>query len=123
VSYLVFVRSTLLVIASAVLLGATPTPIPARVTVNDLLGKWETVSGDCSQGQHLFRGDGKYRVWCFNSVSDGEWSLHEGNKIVLTVDPKTNSAEIITVVRVERYSDHTVINVRHQNGTREKWMR
>jgi len=111
------------VIASAILLGATPTSAPVRVTLNDLVGKWSTVSGDCSQGQHLLRADGKYKVWCFNSISEGEWSLRDGNKIIFTLDPKTSAAEIITVVRVERYSDHTVLDIRYQNGSREKWMK
>jgi len=111
------------VVASAILLGATPTPAPVRVTLNDLVGKWATVSGDCSEGQHLFTANGKYKVWCFNSISAGEWSLRDGNKILITLDPKTSAAEIITVVRVERYSDHMVLDIRYQNGTREKWMK
>jgi len=111
------------VVASAILLGATATPAPVRVTLNDLVGKWVTVSGDCSEGQHLFTANGKYKVWCFNSISEGEWSLRDGNKIVIALDPKTSAAEIITVVRVERYSDHTVLDIRYQNGSREKWMK
>jgi hypothetical protein len=27
------------------------------------------------------------------------------------------------VVRVERYTDHTVLDVRYQNDTREQWMK
>jgi len=111
------------VVASATLLGATATPAPVRVTLNDLVGKWATVSGDCSEGQHLFTANGKYKVWCFNSISDGEWSLRDGNKIVIALDPKTSAAEIITIVRVERYSDHMVLDIRYQNGSREKWMK
>jgi hypothetical protein len=116
-----FEKSMLVVVASVILLAATPTAVPVRVTLKDLVGKWATVSGDCSEGQHLFAADGKYKVWCFNSVSEGEWSLRDANKIVVTVDPKTSAAEIITVIRVERYSDHTVLDIRYQNGTREKW--
>lgn len=105
------------------LLAATPMTVPVRVSMKDLFGKWDTVSGDCSQGQHLFTADGKYKVWCFNSVSEGEWSLRDGNKIIVTLDPRTSAAEIITIVRIERYSDHTVLDIRYQNGTREKWMK
>jgi len=123
VAYLLLVRSMAAVVASAILLGATATPAPVRVTLNDLVGKWVTVSGDCSEGQHLFTANGKYKVWCFNSISEGEWSLRDGNKIVIALDPKTSAAEIITVVRVERYSDHTVLDIRYQNGSREKWMK
>jgi hypothetical protein len=75
-------RPMAVAIASLILLGATPTPAPVRVTLNDLVGKWVTVSGDCSQGQHLFSANGKYKVWCFDSISEGEWSLRGGNKIV-----------------------------------------
>ena len=112
-----------IVVASAILLAAIPTPAPIRVTLNDLVGMWVTVSGDCSRGQHLLSANGKYKVWCFDSISEGEWSLSGGNKIIVKYDPKTSGGEIITVVRVERYSDHTVLEVRYQNGTREKWMK
>jgi hypothetical protein len=111
------------VLVSAILLAAIPTPAPVRVTLNDLLGMWVTVSGDCSRGQHLLSANGKYKAWCFDSISEGEWSLRDGNKIIVRLDPKTSDAEIITVVRVERYSDHTVLDVRYQNGTREQWMK
>jgi hypothetical protein len=107
--------------ASLILLAAMPTPAPVRVALNELVGKWATTSGDCSQGQHLLGENGKYKVWCFDSVSDGEWSLREGNKIVVKLDTKTTDEEIITIVRIERYSDHTVLDVRYQNGSREKW--
>jgi len=109
------------VVVSAILLAAIPTAAPVRVTPNDLVGMWVTVSGDCSQGQHLLGANGKYRVWCFDSISEGEWSLRDGNKIVVRLDPKTSHEEFITVVRIERYADHTVLDVRYQNGTREKW--
>ena len=122
-AYLFLVRSAAVVAASAILLAATPTPAPVRVALNDLAGMWVTVSGDCRRGQHLLDANGKYKVWCFDSISEGEWSLLGGNKIIVKHDPKTNDEEIITVVRVERYSDHTVIGVRYQNGTREKWMK
>jgi hypothetical protein len=82
---------------------------------------WVTVSGDCNQGQHFLSADGKYKVWCFDSISEGEWSLRGGNKIIVRFDPKTNAEEIIRVVRVERYQDHTVLDVRYQDGRREKW--
>lgn len=114
-------RSLAIVLASVVLLGAKPTPAPVRVTLNELVGKWATTSGDCSQGQHLLGENGKYKVWCFDSVSDGEWSLRDGNKIVVKLAPKTAGEEIITILHIERYADHTVLDVRYQDGTREKW--
>ena len=117
----ILVRSVAIVGASLILLAAMPTPAPVRVTLNELVGKWATTSGDCSQGQHLLGENGKYKVWCFDSVSDGEWSLREGNKIVVKLDTKATDEEIITIVRIERYSDHTVLDVRYQNGSREKW--
>jgi hypothetical protein len=122
-AYLFLVRSVAVIAASTILLAATPTPVPVRVALNDLVGMWVTVSGDCSQGQHLLDANGKYKVWCFDSISEGEWSLRGGNKIIVKHDPKTSDEEIITVVRVERYSDHTAIGVRYQNGTREKWVK
>ena len=100
-----------------------PRPLPVRVTQNDLVGMWITVGGDCSRGQHFLSENGKYKKWCFDSISEGEWFLSGGNKIILRHDPKTADAEIITVVRFERYSDHTVLDVRYQNGSREKWMK
>ena len=111
-----------IVVASAILLAVIPTPAPIRVTLNDLVGMWVTVSGDC-RGQHLLSANGKYKVGCFDSISEGEWSLRDGNKIMVRLDPKTSDEEIITVVRVERYSDHTVLDVRYQNDTREQWMK
>jgi hypothetical protein len=120
-AYFFLVRPTAVVVASAILLAAIPTPAPVRVTLNDLVGMWVTVDGDCSQGQHLFSANGKYKVWCFDSISEGKWSLHGGNKILVRLDPKTNDEEIITVLRFERYSDHTVLDVRYQDGRREKW--
>ena len=111
------------VVASANLLAAIPTPAPVRVTLNDLVGMWVTVNGDCSEGQHLLSANGKCKVWCFDSISEGEWSLRGGNKIVVRLDPKTSDEEIITVLRFERYSDHTVLNVRYPDGRREKWMK
>jgi hypothetical protein len=123
VAFLFVVRSLAVVVASAILLAAIPTPAPIRVTLNDLVGMWVTVSGDCSRGQHLLSANGKYKVWCFDSISEGEWSLRDGNKITVRLDPKTSDGEIITVVRVERYSDHTVLDVRYQNGSREQWMK
>src|SRR6478609_9691442 len=92
-------------VASVILFAAIPTPAPVRVTQNDLIGMWVTVGGDCSRGQHLLSEDGKYKKWCFDSISEGEWFLSGGNKIVLRHDPKTADAEVITVVGFERYSD------------------
>jgi len=109
------------IVASAILLAAIPTPAPVRVTLKDLVGMWVTVSGDCSHGQHLFGANGKYTVWCFDTISEGEWSLRGGNKIIVRLDPKTNDEEIIRVVRLERYADHTVLDVRYRDGRREKW--
>ena len=111
------------VVASVILFAATPTPAPVHVTLNDLVGMWVTVAGDCRGGQHLLSENGKYKKWCFDSISEGEWFLSGGNKIVLKHDPKSADAEIITVVGFERYSDHTVLDVRYQNGNREKWMK
>jgi hypothetical protein len=108
-------------VASAILFAAITTPAPVRITQNDLVGMWVTVRGDCSRGQHLLSENGKYKKWCFDSISEGDWFLSGGNKIVLRHDPKTADAEIITIVGFERYSDHTVLHVRYQNGNREKW--
>lgn len=121
VAYLFLLRCIAVVATATILLAATPTSTPVRIGSNDLVGMWVTVSGDCSGGRHLFSANGKCKVWCFDSLSEGEWSLRDGNKIVVKLDPKTNHEEIITVVRVERYSDHTVVDVRYQHGTREKW--
>ena len=110
-------------VASVILFAAIPTPAPVRVTLNDLVGMWITVGGDCSRGQHLLSENGKYKKWCFDSISEGDWLLSGGNRIVLRHDPKTADAEIITVVGFERYSDHTVLDVHYQNGSREKWMK
>jgi hypothetical protein len=115
------VRVLAIIIASIILVAAVPTSAPIHVMVSDLIGMWVTVSGDCSQGQHLLGANRTYKVWCFDTVSDGEWSLRDGNKIVVKLDPKSADQEIITIVRIERYSDHTVLDLRYQNGTREKW--
>ena len=120
-TYVFLVRSMAVVATSAVLIAATPTPAPVRVASNDLVGMWVTIGGDCSRGQHLLDANGKYKVWCFDSISEGEWSLRDGNKIIVKFDPKSNHEEIITVLRVDRYSDHMVLDVRYQNGKREKW--
>src|SRR5262245_54906959 len=112
-----------IVVTSALLLTAIPTSAPVRVTLNDVVGMWVTVSGNCNHGQHLLNENGKYKVWCFDSISEGEWSLRGGNKIIVRLDPKTSDEEIITIMRLERYSDHTVLDVRYQNGTREKWVK
>ena len=110
-------------LASVILFAATPTAAPVHVTLNDLVGMWITVGGDCSRGQHLLSENGKYKKWCFDSVSDGQWFLSGGNKIILRQDAKIPDAEIITVVGFERYSDHTVLDVRYRDGIREKWMK
>ena len=108
-------------LVSFILLAAIPTPPSVRVTLSDIAGMWVTVSGDCNKGQHLLSANGKYKVWCFDSISEGEWSLRDGNKIVVKLGGRGADEEIITVVRVERYSDHMVLDVRYENGTREKW--
>ena len=110
-------------VASVILFAAIPTPAPVRVTQNDLIGMWVTVGGDCNRGQHLLSENGRYKKWCFDSISEGEWFLSGGNRIVLRQDPKTVDAEIITVVGLQRYSDHTIIDVRYRDGSREKWMK
>lgn len=110
-------------VASVILFAATPAPAPVRVTMKDLVGMWVTIDGACSRGQHLLSENGKYKKWCFDSISEGEWFLSGCNKIVLKRDPKTADAEIITVVGFERYSDHTVLDVRYHDGSREKWMK
>jgi hypothetical protein len=100
---------------------ARESPAPVRVAPGDLVGMWATVSGDCDQGEHFFSANGKCKVLCFDSYSEGEWSLHDGNKIVIRYNLKTNDREIITVVRIERYSDHIDLEVRYEDGRREKW--
>jgi hypothetical protein len=110
-------------VALVILFAMTPTPAPVRVTRNDLLGMWVTVSGDCDRGQHLLNENGTYKTWCFDSISEGEWFLRGGNKIILKHDPKTADEEIITVLRFERYFDHMFLYVRNQDGSREKWMK
>ena len=37
--------SMAVVVASAILLAAKPTPVPVRLALNDLIGMWVTVSG------------------------------------------------------------------------------
>ena len=110
-------------VASAILFAAVTTPAPVRITQNDLVGMWVTVRGDCSRGQHLLAENGKYKMWCFDSISDGEWFLRGGNKTILRHDPKTADGEIIAVVGLERYFDHTFLYVRYQDGRREEWMK
>jgi hypothetical protein len=110
-------------VASIILLAATPTPSPARVTLNDLVGMWITVRGDCREGQHLLSANGNYRMWCFDSISEGKWFLRGQDKIVVKYDPKKLDEQIITVLRFEPYFDHTFLYVRYQDGSREKWMK
>jgi hypothetical protein len=111
------------VVLSAILLAATPIPAAVHVTEKDLIGMWVTVEGDCSKGQHLLGANGGYRVWCFDSISDGKWSLRGGDKIVVRPDPKKPDEEIITVLRFGRYADHSFLSVRYQDRRREKWMK
>jgi hypothetical protein len=111
------------VFLSAVLLAAGPMATPVHVTVKDLVGMWVTVQGDCSNGQHQLSANGGYRMWCFDSISDGHWSLRGGDKIVVRTDPKKFDEEIITLLRFERYADHTFLYVRYPDGRREKWMK
>ena len=110
-------------VLSAILLAATPMPNAVHVTVKDLVGIWVTVQGDCSKGQHQLGANGEYRMWCFDSISDGQWSLRGGDKIVVRFDPKKPEEEIITVLRFGRYTDHSFLYVRYQDGRREKWMK
>ena len=56
-------------------------------------------------------------------ISQGKWFLRGRDKIVVRHDPKKSDEEIITVLRVEPYFDHTFLYVRYQNGSREKWMK
>jgi hypothetical protein len=114
---------TATLVALVILFAAIPTPAGLHILRNDLVGMWVTVSGDCSRGQRFLSENGKYKKWCFDSISEGEWFLSGGNKIILKHDPKTADAEIIMVVGFERYSDHTVLDVRYQDGSREKWMK
>jgi hypothetical protein len=67
-------------VALAILFAAIPAPAPVGVTHNDLVGVWVTVRGDCSRGQHLLSENGKYKVWCFDSISEGVWSLRGGTR-------------------------------------------
>lgn len=62
-------------------------------------------------------------MWCFDSISQGKWLLRAGYEIVVRYDPKKPDEEIILVLGIERYSDHTFLTVRYQNGSREKWMK
>jgi hypothetical protein len=71
----------------------------------------------------LLSGNGDYRMWCFDSISQGEWFLRGRDKIVVRHDPKKSDEEIITVLRFEPYSDRTFLYVRYQDGSREKWMK
>src|SRR4030095_1530107 len=73
--------------------------------------------------KHLLSADGKYRMWCFNSISEGKWLLRGGDKIVVRPDPKKSDEEIITLLSVERYADRPFRYVRYQDGSREKWMK
>ena len=114
---------TAALVASVILFAATPTPAPVRVTLNDLVGMWVTVRGDCNRGQHLLNKNGKYKMWCFDSISEGEWFLSGGNKMILKHDLKTADVQVITIVGFERSSDHSFLNVRYQDGSREKWMK
>lgn len=84
---------------------------------------WVTVRGDCSRGQHFLAENEKYKIWCFDSISEGEWFLRGGNQIIVKYDPKTAEAEVITVVGFERQSDHSFLFVRYQDGRREEWMK
>ena len=119
----ILVRVMLVLLASATLLAATPTAVPIHISRDDLLGMWVTVSGDCSQGRHFFSADGKYKVWCFDSFSEGKWSLRNGNEIVVMLGPKTSDEDIITMIRFDRYSDHAALEVRYLDGTRENWLK
>jgi hypothetical protein len=110
-------------VASVILFAALSTTAPVRVTQNDLVGMSVTVGGDCSRGQHLLGENEKCKRCCFDSISEGKWFLSGVNKSCLETIRKTADAEVITVVGFERYSDYTSLNVRYQNGSREKWMK
>jgi hypothetical protein len=111
------------VVVSAILLAATPTPAPVRVTLNDVVGMWVTIRGNCSESQTLLSGNGEYRMWCFDSISHGKWFLRGGNKIVIKHDAKKPNEEIITVLAFEPHSDRTFLYVRYHDGYTEKWMK
>ena len=81
------------IVTSIILLATTPTPLPARVTLNDLVGMWITVRGDCRDGQHLLSANGDYRMWCFDSISEGKWFLRGQDKIVVRYDPKKSDEQ------------------------------
>jgi hypothetical protein len=110
-------------VASAILYATTPTPAPVRVTLSDVFGMWITIRGNCSQGQHLFDGNGEYRMWCFDSISGGRWSLRGGNKIVVKHDPQKPAEEIIIVLSFARHSGHAFLYVRYEDGYTERWMK
>ena len=114
---LILVRPMVATVALIILLAATPTPSPARVTLNDLVGMWITVRADCREGQHLLSGNGDYRMWCFDNISQGKWFLRGRDKIVVRHDPKKSDEKIITVLRFEPYSDRTFLYVRYQDGS------
>jgi hypothetical protein len=118
-----FIEAMAAALVAAILFAATPTPAPVRITRGDVIGMWVTVDGDCRGGQHLFNENGKYKKWCFDSVSEGEWFLGSGNKIILRHDPKTADAEIIAIVSFGLSSDHRFLNVRYSDGRREQWMK
>jgi hypothetical protein len=111
------------VVASVILLAATPTPSPVRVTLSDLVGMWITVRGNCSENQHLLGGNGEYRMWCFDTISQGRWFLRDHNKIVVKHDPKKADEEVITMLGFEPHSDRTFLYVRYHDGYTEKWMK
>ena len=111
------------ILASIILFTATPTPASVHVTINDLVGTWVTVRGDCRDGQHRLSANGDYTVWCFDSISQGKWFFRAGNEVVVRYDSKKADEAIITVLGIERYSDHTFLTVRYQDGSREKWMK
>src|SRR5262245_41955876 len=67
--------------------------------------------------------NGKYKMWCFDSISEGAWFLRGGNKIILRHDPKTADGEIIAVAGFERYFDQTFLYIRYQEGRREEGMK
>jgi hypothetical protein len=110
-------------LASVILFTVTPTPASVRVTLNDLVGMWITVRGNCSEGQHRLSANGDYTMWCFDSISEGKWVLRGGNKIVVRHDPKKAEEEIITVLGFEPHSDRTFVTVGYPGGSCEKWMK
>ena len=96
------------IVASIILLAATPTPSPARVTLNDLVGMWITVRGDCRKVS-IYSAPTEITE-CGASIASQMASgfCVVSDKIVVRHDPKKSDEEIITVLRFEPYFDRTI---------------